>query len=361
VKVDLFDYELPEHLIAQRPLEKRDECRLLVLDPKEGAIAHKLFSDLPSLLSPGDLLILNDTKVLRARIPARKKGSGGHVELLLLEGEGKRFKALARGRRIREGTELEIGDGSVDVRVLGRDREGNWVLEASSTYEEIMKGFGKVPLPPYIKSQDIPEEGYQTVYAKREGSIAAPTAGLHFTEDLLERIKGMGVGIGFITLHVGPGTFKLVRSERVEDHSMEYEWFEVPEETAELIRKAKEEGKRTIAVGTTVVRALESRASSDGTVIPGCGRTNMFIYPGYRFKVVDGMITNFHLPRSTPLILVCAFAGRDMILRAYEEAIEKGYRFYSFGDAMFITGRAEGYGVLDNGEEGKGEVWDHQG
>lgn len=340
MRTDLFDYEIPEGLIAQMPLEERDKCKLLVLDPIEGTIDHMIFSDLPSLLNPEDLLILNDTKVVKAMIRARKAESGGSVELLIVDWSEKGFKALARGRKIREGTELEIEDGSARIKVVGRDSDGTWILEGSMKVDEIMESFGRIPLPPYIKPPRVAEErlevGYQTVYASKDGSVAAPTAGLHFTEDLLGRIKDMGVGIGFLTLHIGPGTFKLIRSEMVEEHRMDSEWFEIPEETADLIRRAKERGGRVIAVGTTAVRALESCGMPDGTVIPGRRRTDLFIYPGYKFKVVDAMITNFHLPRSTPLILVCAFAGRENIFKAYEEAIRMGYRFYSFGDAMFI-------------------------
>jgi len=342
VKVSEFDYHLPKELIAKFPVEPRDSARLLVLHRKTGEIEHRIFRDIVDYLNSGDLLVINDTKVIPARLFGRLE-TGGKVEVLLVrQVEPDLWEVMAKpARKLKEGKRV-IFDGELSATVRGYSGEGRRLLEFQLTGEksfmEKLSEIGHVPLPPYIEREERPEDRvkYQTVFARKEGAVAAPTAGLHFTEELLQKLKDKGIIIKPVTLHVGPGTFKPVKVENVEDHEMDYETYSVPEETAEAIEEAKKRGSRVVAVGTTVVRTLESAARDDGTVEPGEGRTNLFIYPGYRFKVVDALITNFHLPRSTLLMLVSAFAGKERVLNAYREAVQKGYRFYSYGDAMLI-------------------------
>ncbi|HSK80142.1 MAG TPA: tRNA preQ1(34) S-adenosylmethionine ribosyltransferase-isomerase QueA [Thermoanaerobaculia bacterium] len=330
-----FDYELPPEAIAQEPAP-RGESRLLVLD-REGPERHARVRDLPQLLRPGDLLVLNDTRVIPARLYAtRVGGGGGRMEILLLERIDEReWDALVKpGRRAKPGTVLEF-DAGLAAEVTAKDPDGRHRLRFSEPVERHLDRLGHVPLPPYIERPDTDEdrERYQTVYARNPGAVAAPTAGLHFSTELLSEIEAAGVEIARVTLHVGIGTFKPVSAERIEEHRMERERYEVGEEAAEAIRRAR----RVVAVGTTVVRTLESAAlAGGGEVRPGGGSTELFITPGFPFKVVDALLTNFHLPRSTLLMLVSAFAGRERVLAAYEEAIREGYRFYSYGDAMFV-------------------------
>ncbi len=342
MKVSDFDYTLPKELIAKFPAEPRDSSRLMVLNRKTGEIEHRIFRDIKEYLKEGDLLVLNDTKVIPARLYGELP-TGAKVEVLLVrqvepgtwEVMGRPAKKLKPGRRV-------IFSPELSAEVLKYLGEGRRLLKfrypEGKEFMEILSRIGRVPLPPYIEREERPEdrEKYQTVFAKKEGSVAAPTAGLHFTPELLKELKEMGVIIKTVTLHVGPGTFKPVKVDRVEEHRMDYETYTVPPETAAEVNRAKEEGRRVIAVGTTVVRTLESAADEEGFVESGEGSTNLFIYPGYRFKVIDALITNFHLPRSTLLMLVCAFAGKEKVLNAYREAVKEGYRFYSFGDAMFI-------------------------
>lgn len=330
-----FDYELPPEAIAQEPAP-RGESRLLVLD-REGPERHARVRDLPQLLRPGDLLVLNDTRVIPARLYAtRVGGGGGRMEILLLERIDEReWDALVKpGRRAKPGTVLEF-DAGLAAEVTAKDPDGRHRLRFSEPVERHLDRLGHVPLPPYIERPDTDEdrERYQTVYARNPGAVAAPTAGLHFSTELLSEIEAAGVEIARVTLHVGIGTFKPVSAERIEEHRMERERYEVGEEAAQAIRRAR----RVVAVGTTVVRTLESAAlAGGGEVRPGGGSTELFITPGFPFKVVDALLTNFHLPRSTLLMLVSAFAGRERVLAAYEEAIREGYRFYSYGDAMFV-------------------------
>jgi S-adenosylmethionine:tRNA ribosyltransferase-isomerase len=337
MKVSEFFYELPPHLIAQEGVEPRDSSRLLVLKRKTGEIIHlPAFREIINLLNPRDLLVLNDTEVIPAKLKGRKD-TGGKVEVLILEEEESGlFSVLLRpSRRIDVGRRIIFSTpngGEISCEVVGREK-GIWKLK----FPEGISPFslGELPLPPYIKNPLKDPSRYQTVYAKKKGSLAAPTAGLHFTPSLLEALEKKGVEIVYITLNVGLGTFKPIRTENVEEHKMEEEVFEISEESAEKINKAKEEGRRVIAVGTTVVRTLES-AKENGKVKAGRQVTSLFIYPGYEFKIVDALITNFHLPASTPLLLTCAFAGKELIFKAYEEAKRMGYRFLSLGDAMFI-------------------------
>ncbi len=331
-----FDYELPRKLIAQQPAEPRDSSRLLVLDLVEDSMEEAIFRDLPRFLRRGDVLVLNRSKVVKAALEGRKP-TGGRVRILLIRplGGWGRWEALVSAKRPREGLEVSLPFGKAVL--AERIREGRFVLEFDRMVDyELLEKYGKMPLPPYIKEYSGPSERYRTVFGDVPGSVAAPTASLHFTEDLLGRLKGMGVEIVYIVLHIGPGTFMPVRTEQVEEHRMEAEPMEIPPETAQAVNRALEEGRRLIPVGTTVMRALESSAR-DGRVRPGRGMADVFIYPGYRFKLnYGGFITNFHLPRSTPLLLVSAFAGRERILRAYRFAIERKFRFYSFGDSMLI-------------------------
>ncbi|HEX4963918.1 MAG TPA: tRNA preQ1(34) S-adenosylmethionine ribosyltransferase-isomerase QueA [Thermoanaerobaculia bacterium] len=340
-----FDYHLPAASIAQEALP-RGESRLLVLDREgapEGSIRHSHVRDLPHLLRPGDLLVVNDTRVIPARLFGTRAG-GGKIEILLVERLGEReWDALLKpGKRARPGTVIDLS-GGLTVEVVDKREDGRQRLRFSEPVEPHLERLGHVPLPPYIHRPDTPEdrERYQTVYARSPGAVAAPTAGLHFTERLLAEIAAAGVGIARVTLHVGIGTFKPVAAERIEEHRMESERYEIGDEAAAAIRHTRERGGRVVAVGTTVVRTLESAAQAgDGTVAPGPGATALFITPGFRFQVVDALMTNFHLPRSTLLMLVSAFAGRERVLAAYEEAVREGYRFYSYGDAMLLERRA---------------------
>ncbi len=335
-----FYYELPEELIAQTPLSDRTASRLLVLDKQSGRITHKHFYDITEYLSPGDCLVLNNTRVIPARLYGAKEGTGGKIEFLLL----KRIDLdtweviLKPGRKAKIGTWFEFGGGMLRAEILDIVEDGKRIVrfEYNGVWEEVLDKLGEMPLPPYIHEKLQDKNRYQTVYSKIEGSAAAPTAGLHFTNELLQKIREKGVQIAYLTLHVGLGTFRPVSSEKIEDHIMHSEYYEISEETANTINKTRANGGKIIAVGTTSVRTLETVAEEDGLLKPQCGETSIFIYPGYRFKVVDHLITNFHLPESTLLMLVSALAGKDNIFRAYNEAVRLGYRFFSFGDAMFI-------------------------
>ena len=333
-------YELPEELIAQTPAEKRDESRLLVLDRTTARIEHRYFYDLPSYLKPGDCLVLNDSRVIPARLFG-VRATGGAVEVVLLRDlGGGRWECLSRpGKKMRPGTEVSFGDGELTGIVEEVTDGGNRIIHFryDGLFLEILERLGQMPLPPYIKTQLTDPERYQTVYAREPGSAAAPTAGLHFTPELLDAIREMGVEVRFVTLHVGLGTFRPVKAEEIEDHEMHSEFCTIPEDTAEAIRRTKSRGGRIVAVGTTSCRTLESFAAEDGSIESGSRWTNIFIYPGYRFRCIDALVTNFHLPGSTLVMLVSALAGRENILHAYEEAVSKKYRFFSFGDAMFIV------------------------
>lgn len=347
MKVSDFDYELPPERIAQQPLAQRDASRLLLLGRTDGAISHRRFAELPGLLRSGDLLVFNDTRVLPARLRARKD-SGGRVELLLVErldsdATGSTWSCWLRASRAPAiGTALSV-DGGARIDVLERRGE-QWTVRlpaAEGGVEALLRRVGRAPLPPYIRRDEEgtttdDRERYQTVFARHAGAVAAPTAGLHFTESMLGTLRGRGVELAYLTLHVGPGTFQPVRVDQVEGHRLHEERFVLPPATAAAVQRARSRGGRIVAVGTTVVRTLESRARPHGGVTAGEGRCGTFIYPGFRFRVVDAMITNFHLPRSTLLMLVAAFAGLERVLAAYRQAVDCGYRFYSYGDAMFI-------------------------
>ena len=334
-----FDFYLPEELIAQTPLEKRDTSRLLHLDKQTGEIEHKHFYDIKQYLHEGDCLVLNDSRVLPARLIGARP-TGGTVELVLLKDLGdNRWECLSRpGRKTKPGQELVFGNGELTALVEEVTLGGNRIVKFSyeGIFLEILERLGKMPLPPYIKEELQDSERYQTVYSKELGSAAAPTAGLHFTKELLAEIADMGVKICYVTLHVGLGTFRPVKADKIEDHEMHSEFCIVPEETAETVNTVKRAGGRVIAVGTTSCRTLESFTTEDGTLQATSGWTNIFIYPGYKFKCIDALITNFHLPESTLIMLVSALAGREHILNAYNTAVKQRYRFFSFGDAMFI-------------------------
>ena len=334
-----FDFYLPEELIAQTPLEKRDTSRLLHLDKQTGEIEHKHFYDIKQYLHEGDCLVLNDSRVLPARLIGARP-TGGTVELVLLKDLGdNRWECLSRpGRKTKPGQELVFGNGELTAVVEEVTLGGNRIVKFSyeGIFLEILERLGKMPLPPYIKEELQDSERYQTVYSKELGSAAAPTAGLHFTKELLAEIADMGVKICYVTLHVGLGTFRPVKADKIEDHEMHSEFCIVPEETAETVNAVKRAGGRVIAVGTTSCRTLESFTTQDGTLQATSGWTNIFIYPGYKFKCIDALITNFHLPESTLIMLVSALAGREHILNAYNTAVKERYRFFSFGDAMFI-------------------------
>ena len=340
MKTSDFDFQLPDELIAQTPLERRDASRLLVLDKGSGATRHMHFYDLPTLLRPGDCLILNDSRVLPARLLGHREPGGGAVEVLLLVDRGEKvWECLVRpGRKMKPGTRLSFGDGLLKAEVLSVEEGGNRLIrfEYSGIFLELLEQLGRMPLPPYIKAELQDPERYQTVYSREVGSAAAPTAGLHFTKELLMQIEELGVRICYVTLHVGLGTFRPVKAEEIAEHEMHSEYCVVPSDTAETVNRTKAEGGRIICVGTTSCRTVESFAEEDGTLKAGGRWTNIFIYPGYRFKVLDCLITNFHLPQSTLVMLVSALAGREHILSAYREAVEMRYRFFSFGDAMFI-------------------------
>ena len=335
-----FYFDLPQELIAQDPLEDRSASRLLVLDKETGEIAHRHFRDITEYLKPGDCLVVNDTKVIPARLFGIKEGTGAKIEVLLLKRrENDVWETLVKpGKKARPGTKLVFGDGLLKAEVVGVEDEGNRLIQFQydGIFEEILDQLGQMPLPPYITHQLKDKNRYQTVYAKHDGSAAAPTAGLHFTKELLAQIEAMGVVIAHVTLHVGLGTFRPVKVENVLDHHMHSEFYVVEEEEAEKINRAKASGGRIICVGTTSCRTLESAAGDDGILKAGSGWTDIFIYPGYQFKILDALITNFHLPESTLVMLVSALAGRENILNAYQKAIEEKYRFFSFGDAMLI-------------------------
>ncbi|MDA8212410.1 MAG: tRNA preQ1(34) S-adenosylmethionine ribosyltransferase-isomerase QueA [Clostridia bacterium] len=340
MRVADFDYHLPEELIAQEPIEPRDHSRLLVLHRDSGAVEERIFRDIVEYLRPGDLLVLNDTRVIPARLFGNREGTGAKIEVVLLNRlDNYRWEVLVRpGKKARVGTKISFGAGELVAEVLDTTEVGGRVLrfEYQGAFEEILDRLGQMPLPPYITKELQDRERYQTVYAREEGSAAAPTAGLHFTPELLEEVRAKGIEIVRVLLHVGLGTFRPVKAERLEEHLMHKEYFEVPAETAEMINAVKDKGGRVIAVGTTTTRTLESVAGEDGRVKAGKGWTDIFIYPGQPLKVIDGLITNFHLPKSTLLMLVSAFAGREQVLAAYEFAVGKRYRFFSFGDAMLI-------------------------
>lgn len=338
-----FDYELPPELIAQEPLADRTASRLMVVHRATGRIEHHIFRNIGDYLQSGDLLVLNETKVLPVRLYGRKAGSGGRVELLLLRpgGEGENtWECLARpGRRLPPGTVVEFAvglRGEVAARTAAGGRLVRFSLPAGKTFEAVLKEAGEVPLPPYIKKPLVDPGRYQTVYAREPGSAAAPTAGMHFTPELLRSLRAAGVRTATLVLHIGLDTFRPVQTEDITAHRMHREYYDIPEGTSLAVNAAKREGRRVIAVGTTSTRCLETAALPDGMVPPGAGWSELFIYPGFRFKVIDALLTNFHLPRSTLLMLVSAFAGRGLILTAYREAVERRYRFFSFGDAMLI-------------------------
>ena len=340
MKVEDFDYYLPEELIAQTPLVKRDESRLLVLDKETGEVEHKKFYDIIDFLNPGDTLVLNDTKVLPARLIGTKEETGAVIEILLLKNiECDKWECLAKpARRIKEGTIVSFGDGKLKAKCCGVFDAGirHFELIYSGILMEILEELGTMPLPPYIHEKLEDQSLYQTVYAKEVGSAAAPTAGLHFTEELLEKIKDKGINIAYVTLHVGLGTFRPVSVENIEEHEMHSEFYSMSASVAKLLNETKKSGHNIVAVGTTSTRTLETIATKYGEFRECNGWTNIFIYPGYRFKCLDGLITNFHLPESTLLMLVSALAGREYILKAYNEAVRQEYKFFSFGDAMFI-------------------------
>ena len=334
-----FYFDLPEELIAQTPLERRDSSRLLHLDKITGALEHRHFYDLLDYLREGDCMIFNDSRVLPARLIGARP-TGGSVELVLLRdlGEG-RWECLSRpGRKTKPGTELLFGNGELKATVEQVAEGGNRIVrfDYEGIFLEVLERLGKMPLPPYIKEELQDSERYQTVYSREIGSAAAPTAGLHFTKELMDKIAAKGVKLCYVTLHVGLGTFRPVKAEKIEDHEMHSEFCVIPEETARIVSETKKQGGRVIAVGTTSCRTLESFAREDGSLPAASGWTNIFIYPGYTFKCVDALVTNFHLPESTLIMLVSALAGREHVLHAYEEAVKERYRFFSFGDAMFI-------------------------
>lgn len=341
MKTSDFDYELPEELIAQHPAAQRDHSRLLVMDKFTGAVEHRVFRDIVNYLHAGDVLVLNNTKVIPARIFGVKEGGTAKIEVLLLKRDGdlpNTWEVLVHpGKRAKVGTVIDFGEGRLKGEVIANTSAGRKVaFHFDGIFEEILEELGTMPLPPYIHEQLEDQNRYQTVYAKVNGSAAAPTAGLHFTTELLETLRQNGIEIEEVLLHVGLGTFKPVSEEDIEDHEMHSEYYEISQETADRINKAKAEGRRIISVGTTSTRALES-AAKDGRLQAGSGWTNIFIYPGYKWQIIDGLITNFHLPKSTLMMLVSALSTREHILAAYKEAVAQCYRFFSFGDAMFIN------------------------
>ncbi|MBM3241782.1 tRNA preQ1(34) S-adenosylmethionine ribosyltransferase-isomerase QueA [Candidatus Poribacteria bacterium] len=341
MKLSLFDYDLPEELIAQYPLPKREESGLMVLDRKSRSITHSQFRFIGEFLSPNDLLVLNDTKVIPARLVGKKCETGAKIELFLVaEKERDIWEALIKpGKRVKNGTVVEFGEGILKAQVSAKLEAGTYIvrLKYQGRLQEILSQIGQTPLPPYIKRQPEPIDKirYQNVYAAKNGAVAAPTAGLHFTQELLDSLQQKGIGVTNLTLHVGLGTFQPVKAEEVEAHKMHAEYFEISPEAVEQINLCKQKGGRIVAVGTTSVRTLETVADNN-RVVPQIGFTDLFIYPGYQFKIVDALITNFHLPKSTLLMLVSTFASREFVLEAYQEAIKQRYRFYSYGDAMLI-------------------------
>ena len=340
LKVEDFKFDLPEELIAQHPLEERDQSRLLVVDKKTGQLEHKHFHDIVDYLNKGDVLVLNDTRVIPARLLGMKEDTDGKIEFLLLNRKKlDTYECLAKpGKRARVGARFSFGGGLLKAEVMEVLDNGNRIVQFihEGIFEDILDRLGEMPLPPYIKEKLEDKERYQTVYSREEGSAAAPTAGLHFTEALLKKITDMGVEIAFLTLHVGLGTFRPVKVESVESHDMHSEFYSLDSKNAEIINHAKREGRRIISVGTTSTRTLETIADEKGMVREDSGYTKIFIYPGYRFKCINCLITNFHLPESTLIMLVSALAGKDNIMNAYETAVKEKYRFFSFGDSMFI-------------------------
>ncbi len=340
LKTSDFYFDLPKELIAQDPLRDRSASRLLVLDKRTGEISHHVFREVLDYLNPGDCLVLNNTKVIPARLLGCREATGGAIEVLLLKRKEKDvWETLVKpGKKAKPGTRLVFGDGMLRAEVLETVEEGNRLIrfEYDGIFEEVLDRLGEMPLPPYITHKLEDKNRYQTVYARYEGSAAAPTAGLHFTEELLRQIEEKGVELAYVTLHVGLGTFRPVKAENISDHHMHSEYYEVSADAAEKMNRAKENGKRVICVGTTSCRTVESAADASGRIAPGCGNTEIFIYPGYQFKMLDALITNFHLPESTLIMLVSALAGREHVLHAYEEAVKEKYRFFSFGDAMLV-------------------------
>lgn len=340
MKTSDFYFDLPEELIAQDPLEDRSSSRLMVLDKNTGEITHRIFRDITEYLHPGDCLVINDTKVIPARLIGAKEDTGAKIEILLLKRkENDIWETLVKpGKKCRPGAKVVFGNGELRAEILEVLEDGNRLVQFSyeGIFEEVLDRLGQMPLPPYITHKLQDKNRYQTVYAKYEGSAAAPTAGLHFTKELLKEIEDSGVRIARVTLHVGLGTFRPVKVENVLEHHMHSEYYHVSKEAADIINDTRRNGGRVISVGTTSTRTLESVAQDDGTIVPGSGNTEIFIYPGYKFKAIDCLITNFHLPESTLLMLVSAFAGKEKIMAAYEEAVQQKYRFFSFGDAMFI-------------------------
>ncbi len=340
LKTSDFYFDLPPELIAQDPLTDRSASRLLVLDKNTGEIKHEQFRNIINYLNPGDCLVLNDTRVIPARLHGIREGTGAAIEVLLLKRKEKDvWETLVRpGKKVRPGVKLSFGEGLLRGEVLEIVEEGNRLIrfQYEGIFEEVLDRLGEMPLPPYITHKLEDKNRYQTVYAKYDGSAAAPTAGLHFTRDLLDEIAQKGVNLAYVTLHVGLGTFRPVKAERITEHHMHSETYQITKEAAEVINRTRKNGGRVICVGTTSCRSLESAAEEDGTLRECSGDTEIFIYPGYRFKVLDALITNFHLPESTLVMLVSALAGREKVLRAYGEAVEERYRFFSFGDAMFV-------------------------
>ena len=340
MKTSDFFYDLPEELIAQDPLEDRTASRLLVLNRETGAVEHKIFSDVIDYLNEGDCLVINNTRVIPARLIGEKEGTGGKVEVLLLKRRANDvWETLVKpGKKLRPGARVIFGDGRLKAEILEIAEEGNRLVRFyyEGIFEEILDSLGEMPLPPYITHKLEDKEMYQTVYAKYDGSAAAPTAGLHFTKELLSKIEEKGIKIASITLHVGLGTFRPVKVDDVNNHHMHTEWYEVNAEAADIINETKRNGGRVICVGTTSCRTIESVADENGYMKGKTGETDIFIYPGYKFKVMDGLITNFHLPESTLVMLVSAFAGKENVLAAYETAVKEKYRFFSFGDAMLL-------------------------
>ena len=340
MKTSDFDFQLPEELIAQTPLERRDASRLLTLDKRTGAVGHHHFYDLMRFLRPGDCLVLNDSRVLPARLVGRRPTGGACEVLLLVDRGGDLWECLVRpGRKLKPGAQVIFGDGQLTATVEEELNDGKRAVRFhyQGIFLEILEQLGRMPLPPYIKAELQDQERYQTVYSKVVGSAAAPTAGLHFTPELLEQVRECGVKVCYVTLHVGLGTFRPVKAEDIQDHEMHSEFCMVSQETADAINQTKRNGGRVICVGTTSCRTVESFAAEDGTMSERSGWTNIFIYPGYQFKVLDALITNFHLPQSTLIMLVSALAGREHVLAAYETAVRERYRFFSFGDAMMIA------------------------
>ena len=335
-----YDYYLPEELIAQDPLEKRSESRLMVLDKETGEYWHRHFYNLPEYLDPGDCIVINNTRVIPARLIGERENTGGKVEILLLVRKTDTdWECLVKpGKKARKGDRIVFGDGLLKAEIMDVIEDGNRIVhfEYDGIFEEVLDQLGQMPLPPYITHKLKDKERYQTVYAKYDGSAAAPTAGLHFTKELLQQIKDMGVDIAEVTLHVGLGTFRPVKENNVLEHEMHSEYYQVTKEAADMINHAHDTGHKVIAIGTTSTRTLETVADENGRMHEAGGWTKIFIYPGYKFKIIDGLVTNFHLPKSTLIMLVSALSGRDHILNAYKEAVEEKYRFFSFGDAMLM-------------------------